>query len=91
MNAGCNCGRRWTGLAQAHCMSCHEHFSSVTGFDKHRSTGRCTPPTDVRRGDGVPYFKPEESRFGTTWARNDPAGHYRNDRTAATATVEPTR
>jgi hypothetical protein len=90
VNAGCNCGRTWTGLTQAHCPTCHAHFSSVSGFDRHRGTGRCADPATVMRGDGQPYFKAEQSRFGLTWSRNDPAGHYRNDRPAAIAIQETT-
>jgi hypothetical protein len=91
MTAGCNCGRTWTGLSQAHCSSgCHEHFSSVTGFDRHRATGRCVPPEAVRRSDGGPYFKAVEGPFGVTWTRDDPAGHYRTDRTVASADAEET-
>lgn len=54
------CGRVWTAPGAAHCASCHEHFGSVTAFDRHRGArgehGFCLPPADVglvRGGDGA--------------------------------------
>lgn len=92
MTFGCNCGRHWSGLSQAHCTVCHEHFSSVAGFDRHRTTGRCVPPSNVTRRDGRPHFKADHNRFGTTWVEDDPRGHYRTRPESATATTEePTR
>lgn len=65
--ANCNCGRNWTGLAQAHCTVCHEHFSTVGNFDKHRGTGTCQHPADVATRRGEPVLKPVSNRFGVTW------------------------
>jgi hypothetical protein len=94
MTAGCNCGRTWTGLSQAHCSGdasgngCHEHFSSVRAFDRHRKTGRCVHPSEVTRPDGGPFYKAETGPLGTTWAQNDPRGHYRTTTAAAKATTD---
>lgn len=33
--AHCSCGRRWEGLAEAHCPRCHLHFRNVGAFDLH--------------------------------------------------------
>jgi hypothetical protein len=77
MTAGCNCGRKWVGLSQAHCPTCHEHFGSVAGFDRHRGNGHCRPPADIRRGDGTTFFKATFNSYGCTWAEDDPRGHYR--------------
>jgi hypothetical protein len=48
VSAGCGCGRRWTGLAEAHCPRCHAHFSRVSNFDRHLPlTGPCRPPAEA--------------------------------------------
>jgi hypothetical protein len=39
-----NCGEEWTGLAVAHCPTCHRTFTTVSAFDKHR-TGSHTDDT----------------------------------------------
>jgi hypothetical protein len=67
MKFGCNCGRQWTGLAQAHCCTCHEHFGSVAGFDRHRSSGRCQDPAHITTRAGRRVFRSAESPFGGTW------------------------
>jgi hypothetical protein len=41
------CGHKWSGLAQAHCKSCHEHFNSVSAFDRHRVRFECCHPESV--------------------------------------------
>lgn len=40
----CRCGRRWGGLAKAHCTVCHSTFTSRSSFDMHRRG-----PADNRR------------------------------------------
>ncbi len=74
--AGCNCGRRWTGLSQAHCSSgCHAHFGSVAGFDRHRTTGHCVDPATVMRRNGEPFFRKAETPLGVTWVENQTRVH----------------
>jgi hypothetical protein len=73
----CLCGRQWTGLAQAHCPTCHEHFGSVHGFDQHRRSGHCQHPATVTHRNGRPWFKAKPGRYGITWTRDNPDGHYR--------------
>ncbi|MGY4869789.1 FDXHR family putative zinc-binding protein [Mycolicibacterium elephantis] len=47
------CSAQFSGLKTAHCSACHETFSTVSAFDKHRAgsyaadTRRCLPPTSV--------------------------------------------
>jgi hypothetical protein len=47
------CHVRWGGLKTAHCAACHQTFTAVTAFDKHRSgshsedTRRCLDPASV--------------------------------------------
>jgi hypothetical protein len=62
--ASCRCGRQWAGLAQAHCPTCHCHFSTASNFDKHRTTGRCLPPGALL---GSSELKPVEGPYGITW------------------------
>lgn len=74
MPASCRCGRHWTGLAQAHCPTCHEHFSTVANFDRHRpGSGGCKNPAEVTNRKGAAVFKPVTNRLGTTWVG---AGEY---------------
>lgn len=48
MVATCSgCPTRWTGLKISHCGSCHQTFSSVRHFDRHRRDGRCLDPESV--------------------------------------------
>ena len=35
------CGTAWRGELVCHCASCHLTFRSVSGFDEHRTGGRC--------------------------------------------------
>lgn len=41
------CGARWAGANTSHCGACHETFTSVGGFDRHRKGGRCADPAEV--------------------------------------------
>jgi hypothetical protein len=38
------CGKAWTGHSRCHCGACHQNFSSVSAFDKHRRDFHCRPP-----------------------------------------------
>jgi hypothetical protein len=73
MTAGCNCGRTWTGLSQAHCTGdatgngCHQTFGSVRGFDRHRPKGRCEDPATLTTRTGEPVYRADNGPHGTTW------------------------
>lgn len=41
------CRNRWSGANTSHCANCHETFSGVTTFDKHRDKGQCKYPANV--------------------------------------------
>jgi hypothetical protein len=47
------CSKHWGGLKTAHCTACHETFTVVSTFDKHRtgshplSTRTCVDPATV--------------------------------------------
>lgn len=44
-----HCGARWGGINTGHCKAagCHQTFSGITAFDKHRAGGKCKHPADV--------------------------------------------
>lgn len=51
---GCGkCQKRWGGYNTSHCSGCHETFTSLSAFDKHRTgshasgSRRCLPPAEV--------------------------------------------
>ena len=47
------CSAEFAGFKTAHCSACHETFTTVTAFDKHRAgshasdTRNCLPPASV--------------------------------------------
>lgn len=66
-HARCRCGREWDALGAAHCTVCHEHFSTVGNFDRHRRTGHCQHPASLTDRHGQPVLKPVAGRYGVTW------------------------
>lgn len=69
MPASCKCGRRWSGLGQAHCSICHRHFSTVTNFDRHKPSydGCLDPAAITNRRTGNPVLKLSSGPLGGTW------------------------
>jgi hypothetical protein len=72
-----DCGRKWTGVQEAHCAGCCRHFSSDTAFDAHlvapppfgpRPFGTCRDPAELVKGDGSPRLTEVAARFGSTWS-----------------------
>lgn len=53
------CAATWTGLKVCHCAGCHETFSVVSWFDRHRVRGKCINPARVlvSEEDGRPAMK----------------------------------
>ena len=53
------CGATWSGLAMAHCVVCHETFTTNGTADRHWIKGRHVHPADlpagrlVKRDDGI--------------------------------------
>lgn len=41
------CTNRWSGANTAHCATCHNTFTGVAAFDKHRQNGKCAHPAEV--------------------------------------------
>jgi len=62
----CSCGRRWRSLAEAHCPTCHRHFSTAAGFDMHRRDGRCVDPVELV---GRRAMRLTERVGGPVWVR----------------------
>jgi hypothetical protein len=54
--------------AQCHCSACHETFSGITLFDRHRRNGECRRPGDLgielRRIRGVWRYAEPRPSFG---------------------------
>ncbi len=67
INSCAGCDRRWTGTSEAHCASCHHHFSGVTHFDAHRRDGHCVDPATIRGKDGQPALRLSERPNGPVW------------------------
>lgn len=42
----CRCKKRWSGGQTPHCGSCHNTFSGVATFDRHRRDGKCRTPEE---------------------------------------------
>ena len=78
-----HCGRRWSGLAQCHCPTCHRHFGDVNAFDRHRRNDACLNPADVRRRDGWPAFVAVDRPSGVVWSRWSPTPHWKAESPAA--------
>lgn len=51
------CDTRWPGISRCHCSGCHQTFSGLELFDKHRrerhGDGYCIPPEDVVNREGI--------------------------------------
>ena len=71
-----DCGRRWDGLEQAHCPTCHRHWGSVAAFDLHRQgpidARFCADPETIVWGPasryaGKPRLRGAEGPHGVTW------------------------
>ncbi|MFJ4808529.1 FDXHR family putative zinc-binding protein [Streptomyces longwoodensis] len=63
------CGNWWTGEERSHCGGCHQTFTSLTSFERHRKGLRCNPPQEVGL---VARQKP----YGTLWGLPAPEGGY---------------
>src|SRR5262245_19274812 len=50
----CQCGARWQGESICHCATCHLTFTSINGFNAHRTgshghdTRRCRTEAEIR-------------------------------------------
>lgn len=59
------CGKWWTGAERSHCGGCHEMFSSLTAFEKHRRGLRYNDPAGIG-------LEPREKPFGVLWGHPAP-------------------
>ncbi|HEX6382227.1 MAG TPA: hypothetical protein VF180_13360 [Acidimicrobiia bacterium] len=55
------CGMSWTGAGTSHCSGCHETFTSLAAFDRHRRNFRCIPPAALR-------MVPHQRAWGIVWS-----------------------
>lgn len=63
MNTCRGCPTRWTGLTTSHCAGCHETFTTVSNFDRHRRGGECVRPSSAgliasQRGGNAVWHQP---------------------------------
>jgi len=72
------CDYKSNALAVAHCSTCHETFTRVTGFDLHRAGGACLGSDELaergmqQRDDGL-WFKPlPEDERPPQWRSREP-------------------
>lgn len=81
----CNgCDARWGGYNTAHCAGCHETFTGIGGFEKHRFRGACLDPATMVHGEK--HSKAGELVFAVSgraypcwgWAESD-AGRWSDD------------
>ncbi len=69
MNYTCGgCSNTWGGLAMAHCSVCHDTYSGITSFDRHRNRGKCVNPETYKNEDGELVFERRTSGKVPIWA-----------------------
>lgn len=65
------CDRTWAGLAEAHCATCHRHFTTASAFDLHRvgptDDRSCADPATLLKGDGQPKLSAVLRGSGDVW------------------------
>lgn len=59
------CGKWWTGAERSHCGACHELFSGLSAFERHRRGMRCNPPHEIG-------LVPREKPYGIVWGTPAP-------------------
>lgn len=72
------CHRSWNGLAEAHCVRCHHHFTSGGAADVHWQGANCVDPATVKTKKGEPKLVVHPSPFGDIWSRPGPAEPWAN-------------
>ncbi len=73
INSCGGCDRRWNSTSEAHCATCHCHFSTVANFDRHRVNGTCADPATLTDRHGQPILRPVERPGGPTWVGGTPS------------------
>ena len=72
------CDHRWSGLQLCHCAACHETFTTINAFDRHRDTDRCRRPKFAKRSDGLHlYFRSLKGKGAWGLANYDANGTLR--------------
>lgn len=76
LNLGCH--RSWSGSTEAHCVVCHQHFTSegvATLHEPYCTEDRTEAPERLRVATtkaGSPVFGTSQRRDGEVWVRHDP-------------------
>jgi len=66
------CHRSWTSLVEAHCVTCHAHFSTDSTAHRHRKPGGgCEGPASMRTKVDKPVYKQVERKSGPVWVTYD--------------------
>lgn len=63
------CKRSWSSLVECHCDLCHEHFSTVWGFDLHKPNAEigCLDPSTIKNKHDKPLLRLATRREGQVW------------------------
>ena len=81
------CDTTWTALNAAHCSACHQTFSGVHLFDRHRRPtgehGNCGHPGDLRDRTGAPVCEFRDGMWHYPEMTNDEKRARFGDRGAA--------
>lgn len=66
------CHREWRGTRAAHCVMCHETFTSDSACQAHKAIGRlaCVPPVTATDKHGRLLFT-KATLGGADWALSD--------------------
>jgi hypothetical protein len=78
------CHRDWRGTAQAHCVTCCQHFSTYSAADLHLTRTGCRPPDQVLTKIGAPSLMLDHDKHGAIWrwAGTRPASRMRRGATS---------
>lgn len=70
------CDNTWTGVSRCHCGGCHELFSGLALFDRHRVNGKCLDPATVKTKpkDGSPAVRAMYLTDGVWYGVENPVG-----------------
>lgn len=71
-----DCDREWAAMGEAHCVECHRHFTSDSGFELHRRDGKCHDPRGlVGPRSGKRVFASTGRASGQAWRLADDRPH----------------
>lgn len=62
------CHRSWRSRREAHCATCHAHFTSPSAFGLHLTSRGCVDPATLRAKSGALVLVEQERAHGVVWA-----------------------